>query len=126
MAIASYNFLPVGHPDNPKPYPVCGGQIHLQPGKYCMQPAGKGTVHPGEGRCKLHGGASLMGPDSGTWKGGRYAHAWRGRMAAAFKAMQQDVSDPLDLLPELEVQRVLLSLAIQDLAGAAPETPAAE
>ena len=57
----------------------------------------------------------LSGPDHPQWKGGRYAHIYKGRLKQHFEALQADVDDPLDLLPELEVQRVLLARAIEDL-----------
>ena len=36
--------------------PVCGAKGRS--GKPCQNPAGKGTDHPGEGRCKFHGGVT--------------------------------------------------------------------
>jgi hypothetical protein len=42
---------------------TCNGKIHRQE-RYCKRPAGWGTSHPGEGRCKLHGGC-CTGPKSG-------------------------------------------------------------
>lgn len=39
----------------------------------CQQPAGWGTEHPGTGRCKLHGGASLRGHLHPRYKTGRYS-----------------------------------------------------
>lgn len=38
-------------------YPTCGANAK-QSKKPCKRPAGWGTDHPGEGRCKLHGGSS--------------------------------------------------------------------
>ncbi|WP_157464919.1 hypothetical protein [Deinococcus apachensis] len=35
--------------------PLCGAKHNKRPGT-CKRPAGWGTDHPGEGRCKLHGG----------------------------------------------------------------------
>lgn len=39
----------------------------------CGLPAGWGTEHVGEGRCKLHGGASLAGEDSPQFKHGLFS-----------------------------------------------------
>jgi hypothetical protein len=114
-----YNHLDVGHPDNPKSYRICGGKTRNEEtiSPVCTRPAGWGTIHPGLGRCKLHGGASLAGPDSPKWKSGRYAWIWRGRLKEAGQRIQQDDTNPLDVLPELEVQRVLFTLALDRLAN---------
>lgn len=37
--------------------PLCGAKHNKRPGT-CKRPAGWGTDHPGEGRCKLHGGGA--------------------------------------------------------------------
>jgi hypothetical protein len=71
---------------------------------------------PGKKRCKLHGGASLVGPDSGTYVHGRYAKVFRGQLAAKF-ADQVDADNPLDLLPELAVQRTLLATYIEHIGN---------
>ncbi len=42
-------------------------------GTPCQKPAGWGTAHPGEGRCKLHGGATPRGADHPRYKHGRYS-----------------------------------------------------
>lgn len=41
------------HPPDAK----CNARL-ARGGGYCEQPAGKGTPHPGRGRCRLHGGMS--------------------------------------------------------------------
>lgn len=49
----------------------CGAKNRA--GKPCQRPAGWGTHHPGEGKCKLHGGASHGAPPgerNGRWKHG--------------------------------------------------------
>ena len=38
---------------------------------YCKRPAGWGTEHQGEGRCKLHGGRSGRPPSHGLYSGRR-------------------------------------------------------
>lgn len=49
----------------------CGAKTRA--GTPCQQPAGWGTEHPGEGRCKLHGGASLRGHLHPRFKHGIHA-----------------------------------------------------
>ena len=49
----------------------CGAKTRA--GTPCQQPAGWGTEHPGTGRCKLHGGASLRGHLHPRYKTGRYS-----------------------------------------------------
>lgn len=112
-----YEHLEAGAEGNPKNYRICGARTRNPESKYpvCTQRAGHRTAHPGVGRCVLHGGNNLTGPDNPNWKGGRYAHIYKGRLKQHFEALQADTSDPLDLLPELEVQRLLLAMAIEDL-----------
>jgi hypothetical protein len=79
-------------------------------GSPCRRPSGWGTQHVGKGRCKLHGGNA--GRPIVT---GRYAHS----LKESLKTKLTDVQggDPLDLLPELEVQRVLLSEYLSRFQG---------
>ena len=49
----------------------CGAKTRA--GTPCAQPAGWGTDHPGQGRCRLHGGASLRGHLHPRYKYGLYA-----------------------------------------------------
>lgn len=58
------------------------------------------------GRCKMHGGLSLSGVDSPTFKHGRYSKVMPKRIADSLSASD---ADPLDLLDELDLQRGLLS-----------------
>ena len=51
--------------------PLCGAKTCA--GTPCRRPAGWGTDHVGEGRCKLHGGRSLRGFLHPRYKHGRYA-----------------------------------------------------
>lgn len=51
--------------------PLCGAKTRA--GTPCRRPAGWGTDHVGEGRCKLHGGRSLRGFLHPRYKHGRYA-----------------------------------------------------
>lgn len=68
--------------------------------KYCKARAGTGTDHPGQGRCKNHGGATPI-------KGGRYSTIKRERIRVLVEEFEQD-PDPLDVLPELYLVRALM------------------
>ena len=82
-----------------KPYdgPRCGIVKH---GNACSQKAGWGTDHVGEGRCKLHGGATPI-------KSGRYSKVTRPRIKQLLETFENDPA-PLDLLPELALIRSLI------------------
>lgn len=47
----------------------CGAKLRKKD-RTCRHPAGWGTDHPGVGRCRLHGGASLCGPANPAFKHG--------------------------------------------------------
>lgn len=64
------------------------------------------------GRCRLHGGLTPSGPESANYVHGRYAESFKGVLAEKFKEAEGD-GKPLDLLPELYVQRALLSQYIE-------------
>ena len=81
-----------------KTYPICGATKH-QGGGPCTQKAGWGTDHPGEGRCKLHGGSSLI-------RSGRYSTVKRERIRELIAQFEAD-DNPLDTLPELAAARAL-------------------
>lgn len=68
------------------------------------------------GRCRLHGGATPSGPDNANFKHGRYANAFKGKLAEKFDKASAD-DKPLDLLPELAVQRSLLADYIESVSG---------
>lgn len=69
----------------------------------------------GKTRCKLHGGATPSGPANANFKHGRYAKVFRGALADKFLEAT-DESQPLDLLPELAVQRSLLAHQIETVS----------
>jgi hypothetical protein len=68
-------------------------------GGLCHRPAGWGTPHPGQGRCKFHGGLSLV-------RSGRYSKITRPRYAELIAEHAAD-PDPLNILPELAAARAL-------------------
>jgi len=103
-----------------EPKPVCGAKKHSD-GKPCQRPAGWGTVHSGEGRCKLHGGASPI-------KHGRYSKL-SNPLGIKIQERLNDVN-PLDMIPELALLKAMLDRWItkngednemaQAMAGAIP------
>ena len=86
--------------------PRCGARTSS--GEHCAIPAGRGTHHPGTGRCKLHGGASAGPPI----KHGRYASV--GNLELARKT-REHAADPRpgDLAGELALMRAV----VEHLAG---------
>jgi hypothetical protein len=52
-------------------HPTCGAKTRS--GTACGRPAGWGTAHAGEGRCKLHGGSSPRGLLHPRFRHGRFA-----------------------------------------------------
>ena len=68
-------------------------------GGKCERPAGSGTDHPGAGKCKLHGGATPI-------KHGLASSIERVRLADRI-ARHLANPDPLDLLSELALLRVI-------------------
>lgn len=67
----------------------------------CQRPAGWGTPHPGQGPCKLHGGATPK--TSGTW---RYSKITATRVQQLYEQFEND-PDPLNTLGELAMGRAL-------------------
>lgn len=63
------------------------------------------------GRCRLHGGKTPSGPDSPHFRHGTFAYAFKQQMAERFTQIQQG-SNPLDMVPELNVQRTMLDAYI--------------
>lgn len=79
---------------------LCGAKTRN--GGTCKKPAGAGTDHVGQGRCKLHGGATPI-------KHGRYSSIQRPRLRELLDGLQADTSsDALDLEPELHLLRALV------------------
>lgn len=83
-----------------KNYKICGAKARSH-GGICQNPAGAGTDHPGEGRCKFHGGNAPV-------KHGRYSKITRPRIKELMEEFQND-PNPLDLLPETVLLRALLT-----------------
>ena len=47
---------------------VCGSQLRKKPGRFCQRPPMKGRT-----RCRIHGGKSLRGAESPSYKTGRHS-----------------------------------------------------
>ena len=78
---------------------TCGAKNRA--GDPCQRPAGWGTDHPGEGRCKLHGGV-------GQKPSLRYTEINASpRLRQLIDEFAVD-DDPMDLLPELTLLRALV------------------
>lgn len=88
---------------------ICGAKTRS--GRPCQRSPLKGKK-----RCRLHGGATPSGPDSVHYEHGRYAEVFKGELRKKFMTTQAD-SEPLNLLPELNVQRTLLTQYISSLEG---------
>lgn len=69
--------------------------------KHCNAPAGQGTDHPGQGRCKFHGGSTAIIT-------GRYSGISRPSLSDLVAEQELSDPDPMDLLPELQLLRALL------------------
>jgi hypothetical protein len=67
----------------------------------CKLPAGHGTNHVGQGRCKLHGGNNPV-------KHGRYSKINRPRIRELLDEFEEQ-GDELNLVPELHMLRALIT-----------------
>ena len=75
----------------------CGAKTRS--GGRCKKTAGWGTDHKGQGRCRLHGGATPI-------RSGRYSTVKREGVRQLIEHHAGDV-DPLDVLPEIAAARAL-------------------
>jgi hypothetical protein len=65
----------------------CGARLRNRPGQTCR----RWPLANGNGRCTLHGGKALVGPDSPTWKHGRYSK-WLPKQMV--RDVERDMADP--------------------------------
>lgn len=77
---------------------ACGARTRSR--GVCSHPAGWGTDHPGQGRCKLHGGATPV-------RHGRYSTIKRPELRELIERHRAD-PDPLNLLDDLAALRGLV------------------
>lgn len=92
-----------------KGFKICGAWTKSKR-RPCLRPAGDGTDHPKFGRCKSHGGASLVGDAAPNYQGkgqSKYLDALKGKSREAF---QQFLDDPdyASLREEIAHSRVVL------------------
>lgn len=80
--------------------PFCGAKRHSHPGMTCKQPAGFRTDHPGEGRCRYHGGCSVV-------KHGRYSTITHMRVQQHMAELAKYETNVLDLEPEALLLRAM-------------------
>lgn len=91
--------MTVSKPQEPHDGPTCGAKTRK--GTPCKARAGHGTDHVGQGKCKLHGGATPI-------RSGRYSKIARPRLVEILEGLKNDGTDPLDLEPELQLLRGLV------------------
>jgi len=87
---------------------LCGAKT--RGGGKCKKPAMP------NGRCKLHGGQTPSGTDSVNFKHGLYSNAFKGQLAERFAQAEAEQA-PLDLLPELRIQRAMLAERIDQVSS---------
>lgn len=100
---------------------ICGAATrhnHDRNKGFCQLPAGHQTDHPGQGRCKFHGGSVPR-------KHGRYSKIKSKPLQTLVEAHETD-PEPLDLLPDLAVARALLEDAMNHLAKGKSSTHAVQ
>jgi len=90
---------------------------------YCERPAGWGTEHKGEGRCKLHGGRSGRPPSHGLYSGRRddlqerFEQAFGddkiGSMRAEIAALKALLSDFWERIDEVDADTIESATKLQ-------------
>lgn len=88
---------------------VCGAKLRNK-NAYCQKPP------MANGRCRLHGGSTPSGPDSPHFKTGKFAYAFKNRMADRFAQLQND-KNPLEMVTDLNVQRAMLDEYVAQTTG---------
>lgn len=88
---------------------MCGAKTRNNQDKnggFCQLVAGHGTDHPGEGRCRFHGGMTQRNH-------GRYSTLKSPTLAKYYEEHIND-TDPLNLLPELAAARAIFEDFVND------------
>ena len=78
--------------------------------KYCDHEAGWGTAHLGTGRCRLHGGKSLVGPANPNYKNGTLSKYLPTRLLERYHELRSDTK-----VLELEEKILMLDAVIADV-----------
>ena len=84
-----------------KPDAKCNGR--KRSGGYCRQPAGWRTDHPGQGRCRKHGGNTVKGTITHGW----YSNITHTRVKDILSGLAKIEADAMDLLPEVHLLRAM-------------------
>ena len=105
-------------------YETCDATRRQGDGDPCGLPAGWGTDHVGDGRCKLHGGASSgapSGPANGNWKHGLFSEVIREEDKATLRQIEEmktaaKLESTLNM-QVLKLQRAIASMESEDRAS---------
>jgi hypothetical protein len=97
----------------------CGSPKRKKPGQFC----GAWPLD-GRTRCRLHGGASPVGPASATWKHGRHSIALRGDLLERYQRASQD-PELASLRSELQLVDARMGEVLGRVGPAAPASPGA-
>mgnify|MGYP001172356705 FL=1 len=95
--------------------PKCGAKTRA--GTPCRKPAGWGTDHPGDGRCKLHAGCSPRGADHPNFKHGERSKYFDPSMVVGFEEFKAALGPNLDF-----EDRVLFRVFLADQLTVDPAT----
>jgi hypothetical protein len=84
--------------------------------QYCKKPAGWGTDHVGEGRCKLHGGNSLKGREHPGYIDGVHSKYSKlpGYLTEAYQNMLED-RDLLNMHEDIALLRAIINVEMEKL-----------
>ena len=97
-------------------YAKCGaktkGKRNPRKGQPCRKPAGWGTDHPGEGRCKYHGGATPIKKDGSRSKIMSRKYQIDNETVQVLYEKFLEVEDPHDLSDEIAVARTELQIML--------------
>jgi len=94
---------------------TCGAKTRA--GMPCRRPAGWGTDHPGEGRCKLHGGANPRGPAHPGFKHGEDSKYFDPRDVVGFDEFKASLGPNLDFEDRVLFRVFLADQISVDAAG---------
>lgn len=95
-------------------YDVCGATTS-QKGTPCQQPAGWGTDHVGEGRCKLHGGSNTGPKDASGNKNARKHGAYEQVIRDQLDEKEEDIYDQVDTEKDLDEELRILRFKLARL-----------
>lgn len=102
-------------------FKICGARAGSKTKPHpCGKSAGSGTDHKGSGRCKVHGGMAVMGPDHPRWVDGSHSLLFKAgggeKHRAWFDLLLQD-QELENLRAEISMLRVRLIELTNNLPG---------